>query len=71
MNIGQLREVLKTAESHYRTDGREEVADALSTFAANLLQVDDNKTVAALVKQIKQARKPTVSRSRGVRQRGR
>ncbi len=52
MNIGQLREVLKTAESHYRTDGREEVADALSTFAANLLQGDDNKTVAALVKQI-------------------
>lgn len=71
MNIGQLRKVLKTAETHYRTDDRAEVADALSAFATNLLQGDDTKTVAAFVKEIEKARIPAISRSRGARQRRR
>lgn len=71
MNIGQLRKVLKTAETHYRTDDRVEVADALSAFAANLLQGNDTKSVAAFVKEIEKARTPETSRSRSARQRRR
>jgi hypothetical protein len=65
MNIAQLRNVLKTAEVHYRSDGNREVADALSAFSANLLQGDGSKTVAAFVSRVEKARRPIVSRSAG------
>lgn len=71
MNIGQLRKVLTTAEVHYRSDGKGQVADALSAFAANLLQGDDTKTVATFVKQIEKARKPATSRAAGASRRKR
>ena len=70
MNIGQLRKVLKTAEVHYRSDGKGEFADALSAFAANLLNGDQDKTVASLVNRIQKARTPT-SRAAGARRRSR
>jgi hypothetical protein len=63
MNVGQLRNVLKAAEAHYRRDGKREVADALSVFAANLLQGDDSKTVSAFVREIEKARKPPTPRA--------
>ncbi len=71
MNVGQFRKVLSLAGQHYRSDGKEEVADALSAFAANLLQVEDTKSVAAFVKQVENAKKPTTSRAGGAGRRKR
>jgi hypothetical protein len=63
MNMAQLRKVLRTAADHYLGDGRRDMADALSSFAANLLKGDDSQTVAAFVSRIKKARKPTGART--------
>lgn len=71
MNVGQLRKVLKTAEGHYRKDDRVDIADALSAFAANLLQGDDSKTVAAFVSRVEKARKPAAPRTAGKSRRNR
>ena len=65
MNLGQLRSVLQTAEAHYRGDGRADIADALSKFAANLLKGNDSQTVAAFVSSIEKARKPAIGRTAG------
>jgi hypothetical protein len=63
MNLGQLRTVLSTAAEQYRRDGRDEIADALSKIAANLLIGDDSQSVEALVKRIEKARLPSVART--------
>jgi hypothetical protein len=63
MKLGQLRKVLKTAESHYRSDGRGDLADLLSTFTTNLLKGNDSQTVAAFVSGIQKARKSVVART--------
>jgi hypothetical protein len=71
MNIGQLRKVLRTAEGQYRADDRGDIANALSAFAANLLQGDDSKTVASFVSRVEKARKPATSRTTGTSRRKR
>lgn len=58
MKVGELRKVLEVAGGHYREDGRKAEADALSMFAANLLEGDAGSTVAAFVKRVEKARKP-------------
>jgi len=63
MNLGQLRNVLRTVEDQYRTDGRKDIADALSLFAANLLKGNDSQTVAAFASRIRKARKSAVARA--------
>jgi len=63
MNLGQLRDVLRTAEVHYRQDGRGDVADALSVFTHNLLRGGDSQTVAAFVTGVEKARKAAGVRS--------
>ena len=62
MNLGQLRKVITAAEGHYRSDGRGDIADALSSFAANLLNGSSSQTVASVVSRIEKARKPPVAR---------
>lgn len=58
MNIRQLRQLLKTAETHYRADGNREIANALSDFVENLLIGKESAKVSTLVSQIETARKP-------------
>ena len=62
MKVAQLRTVLATAEEHHRTDGRTEIADGLAALASNLLDGNDQLTVASLVKRIRDARKPKAPR---------
>jgi hypothetical protein len=66
MKVSQLREVFRVAERQYRKDHKEDVADALSTFATNLLREDDEGTVAALVTRVVSARARRASRKRAV-----
>ncbi len=56
MKVKQLREVFHVAARQYRKDRKEDIADALSAFAANLLREDDAGTVAALVTRVERAR---------------
>jgi hypothetical protein len=65
MKLHELREVLRTAEAHYRNDGRGDIADGLSSALTNLLIGDDSETVSAFVRRIKQAWKPTAARPAG------
>ncbi len=58
MKVGELRKVLEVTGLHYREDGRKAEADALSMFAANLLEKESDSTVAAFVKRVEKARKP-------------
>lgn len=71
MNLGQFRKVLRTAESHYRGDGRGEIADALSSLATDLLKGDDSQSVASFVSRVQKAWRPPAPRSgnRGKRKR--
>jgi hypothetical protein len=62
MKISQLREVFRVAERQFRNDHKEDAADALSTFATNLLREDDADTVAALVKRVVKARQGQAAR---------
>jgi hypothetical protein len=62
MKISQLREVFRVAERQYRNDHKEDAADALSTFATNLLREDDAESVAALVKRVVKARQGQAAR---------
>jgi len=71
MNIGQLRKVLKVAERHNRTIGNDEAAQALSSFAANLLRGLDSITVAAFVSRVEQARQVSAAPGRTSRRRRR
>jgi len=71
MNIGQLRNVLKVAAAHYRDAGNEEAVEALSAFAANLLQGPNTSTVAAFVSRVEEARKATSAPAKPTRQRKR
>jgi hypothetical protein len=71
MNIGQLRKVLKVAERHYRATGNDEAAQALSSFAANLLRGLDSTTVAAFVSRVEQARQVSAPPGRAGRRRRR
>ena len=71
MNIGQLRKVLKVAERHYRAIGNDEAAQALSSFAANLLRRLDSTTVAAFVSRVEQARQVSAAPGRTGRRRRR
>jgi hypothetical protein len=66
MNVGQLRKVLKTAEDQYRNDKRGDIADALASFATNLLQVGDRKSVKAFVSTIEKARKTAAKQTSGM-----
>lgn len=63
MNLGQLRKVLRTAESHYRSDGRGEMADALSSLVTDLLNGNDSQSVASFVSRVEKAWKPPAPRS--------
>jgi hypothetical protein len=65
MKLAQLREVLSTAGSHYRSDGRGDIADALCAFTTNLLKGDESETVSAFISRVKKARKPAVARTAG------
>jgi hypothetical protein len=58
VKVGELRKVLEVAGGHYREDGLKAEADALSMFAANLLEGEGESTVAAFVKRVEKARKP-------------
>lgn len=58
MKLAQLRNVLRMTASHYRSDGFSDVADALSTFEANLIKGNDSDAVSKLVNRIVKARKP-------------
>jgi hypothetical protein len=71
MNIGQLRAVLKVAESQHKTRGENRIAEALSSFAANLLQGTDTTTVSAFVSRIEKARKAAAAPARTNRRRKR
>ena len=51
MKVAELNAVLRVAAKHYRSDGQLETADALAGFAANLLQVNKDQTVAAFVRR--------------------
>ncbi len=62
MKVSQLREVFRVAERQYRSDHNEDAADALSTFATNLLRADDAGTVAALVTRIMRSREGRTAR---------
>jgi hypothetical protein len=64
MNIGQLRKVLEVAERHYREGGEYEAAQALSSFAANLLKGSDSTTVAAFVSRVEKARQASTAPAR-------
>ena len=63
MKLGELRKVLRTAESHYRSDGRGELADALALLATDLIKGDDSQSVASFVIRVEKARKPPSPRS--------
>lgn len=63
MTLGELRKVLRTAEAHYRSDGRGEMADALSSLATDLIKGDDSQSVASFVSRVEKARKPTAPRT--------
>jgi hypothetical protein len=69
MNIGQLRAVLKVAENQCKTRGEFGVAEALSAFAANLLQEADATTVSAFVSRVEKARKAAAAPARTNRRR--
>ena len=71
MNIGQLRKVLKVAERHYRANGDDEAAQALSSFAANLLRGHDSTTVDAFVSRVEEARQAPAATGRTARRRRR
>lgn len=71
MNIGQLRAVLKVAERDYKNLGENRVAEALSAFAANLLQGSDKTTVSAFVSRVEKARKAAAAPAPTKRQRKR
>jgi hypothetical protein len=71
MNVGQLRAVLKAAEGQYKAQGENRVAEALSSFAANLLQGTDATTVSAFVSRIEKARKAAAAPTRTNRKRKR
>jgi hypothetical protein len=57
MKVSQLRKVFRVAERQYRSDHREDAAEALSTFATNLLGEENEGSVAALVSRVVEGRK--------------
>jgi hypothetical protein len=71
VNLAQLRAVLKVTENQYKTRGENDVAEALSAFAANLLQEADTTTVSAFVSCVEKARKAAAAPARTNRRRKR
>jgi hypothetical protein len=66
MKVSQLREVFRVAERQYRSDHKQDAADALSTFAANLLRENDQRTVAALVARVVRSRESRDARKKAL-----